>query len=56
MAISQKKSLDRCHFHKHIGHYFLKQKTDNRQLVELPWQLERAGEFDQLATVLSEPR
>ena len=56
VAVSQKKTLDRCHFHRHIAHHFLKQNTDSRQLEELPWQLERAGEFDQLAQVLSEPR
>ena len=51
-----KKHPERALYHRHIADYFMEFEHSCRRSDELPWQLERANEYEVLTQVLSEPR
>ncbi len=53
---AKKRRLTRGDYHRHVASYFQDQAHSARRTAELPWQLERAGEYEKLEKVLSEPR
>ncbi|XP_077971981.1 uncharacterized protein LOC120339237 [Styela clava] len=44
------------HYHSLLSSYFLKYGSQQRKLIELPWQLEQGGDHILLYQVLSKPR